>query len=144
MPPPSSTQHPQALGSHKEKPQYLHLAVGVVAIILLYSLLQSTLDASALISIIIFNLLSVLLTFPLHGPLWCKILWLGLGNLVGFAWNVIQSSLTTAIATTGPVHIMYLAIGPIINFTWIISIWSLGLSVLAAAERRKGEGERRE
>jgi len=120
------------------------VAIGVITAILVYSLLQSTLDGSALISIIIFNLLSVLLTFPLHGPLWCKILWLGLGNLVGFAWNLIQLSLIATIATTGLLHIVYLAIGPVIDFMWIISIWSLGLSVLVAAERRKREEERRE
>lgn len=142
--PSSSTQYPQVFESHKEKPQYLHVAIGAVTVILVYSLLQSALDSSALISIIIFNLLSVLLTFPLHGPLWCKILWLGLGNLVGFAWNLIRLSLITAIATTGLLHFMYLTIGPIIDFMWIISIWSLGLSVLAATERRKREEERRE
>jgi len=140
---PSSPPYPQTFEPSKEKPQYLHMAVGAAAAILLYYLLQSALNGSTLISIIIFNLLSILLTFPLHGPLWCKILWLGLGNLVGLAWNRIQLSLTTAIATTGPLHIVYLAFGPIIDFMWIISIWSLGLSVLAAAEHRKRKGERR-
>jgi len=139
LPPSSTTQYPQVFESHKEKPQYLHVAIGVITTIIVYSLLQSTLDGSALISIIIFNLLSVLLTFPLHGPLWCKILWLGLGNLVGFAWNLIRLSLITAITTTGLLHIVHFAIGPVIDFMWITSIWSLGLSVLVAAERRKRE-----
>jgi len=142
--PSSHTQYPQVFESHKEKPQYLHVAIGAVAVIFVYSLLQNTLNGSALISLIIFNLLSVLLTFPLHGPLWCKILWLGLGNLVGFAWNLIQLSLITTIATTGLLHFMYLTIGPIIDFMWIASIWSLGLSALAATERQKREEKRRE
>jgi len=113
------------------------VATGAVVAFFVYPLLHGALEGSALVSIMIFNLLSVLLTFPLRGPLWCKMLWLGLGNLVGLAWNLIRLSLMAVTVGLGFFQIVYFAIWPAVDFMWIVPVWSLGLSALASVERRK-------
>lgn len=93
---------------------------------------------SGLLSIMIFSSLFVLLTFPLKGPLWCKIVWLGLGNVVGLAWNFVRL-LLMVIATyylgAGAFKVIDFITGPVIDFIWIVPIWSLGLSLLAYTKR---------
>jgi len=120
------------------------VATGAIAAFSVYLLLHDALEGSTLISIIIFNILSVLLTFPLRGRLWCKMLWLGLGNLVGLAWNLIWLSLMYFMAEAGVFQIVHLVMGSAVNFMWIVPVWSMGFSALALLERPKRRGERRE
>lgn len=141
---PSSTQYRQAFGPRRERPKYLHMATGGVVAFSVYPLLHGALEGSTLVSIMVFSLLSVLLTFPLRGPLWCKMLWLGLGDLVGLAWNLIRLSLMSFTVGAGVFQIVHFAIGPAVNFMWIVPVWSLGLSALASVERRKRGEKRRE
>jgi len=86
----------------------------------------------------IFSSLFVLLTFPLKGPLWCKIVYLALGNVVGLAWNFVRS-LLMVIATyylgSGAFKVVDFFTGPVIDFIWIVPVWSLGLSLLAYTKR---------
>lgn len=70
--------------------------------------------------------------------------WLGLGDLVGLAWNLIRLSLMSFTVGAGVFQIVHFAIGPAVNFMWIVPVWSLGLSALASVERRKRGGKRRE
>lgn len=120
------------------------MATGAVVAFSVHLLLHGALEDSTLVSILIFNLLSVLLTFSLRGPLWCKMLWLGLGSLVGLAWNLIRLSMMPLIMGVDAFQIVYFAIGPAVDFMWIVPVWSLGLSSLASVERRKRGGKRRE
>lgn len=120
------------------------MAAGAVVAFSVYPLLHGALEGSTLVSITIFNLLSVLLTFPLRGPLWCKMLWLGVGSLVGLAWNLIWLSLMSLTVGAGVFYIVHFAIGPAVDFLWIVPVWSLGLSALASIERRKTGGKRGE
>jgi len=120
------------------------MAAGAVVAFSVYPLLHGALEGSTLVSITIFNLLSVFLTFPLRGPLWCKMLWLGVGSLVGFAWNLIWLSLMSLTVGAGVFYIVHFAIGPAVDFMWIVPVWSLGLSALASIERRKIGGKRGE
>jgi len=97
---------------------------------------------SGLLSTVIFSLLFVFLTFPLRGPLWRKILWLSLGNVVGFAWSLLRLSIGALVAY----HFGYEAFsvasfltGPVVDFLWIVPVWSLGLSFLISAEQKKSE-----
>lgn len=83
----------------------------------------------------------IILTFPLKGPLWCKVLWLGLGNLVGSAWNLTRFSLIDATAELVAFKFLQFLIGPAIDFLWMVPVWSVGLSVLVFAERRKTSRE---
>jgi exosortase/archaeosortase family protein len=103
-------------------------------------LIVMTWQRSGFLSIMIFSLLFVLLTFPLKGPLWCKIAWLGLGNVVGLAWSLIRLFLLVVAAYylgVGAFKVVDFVTGPAIDFLWIVPVWSLGLSLLAYAERRK-------
>lgn len=120
------------------------MAIGAIVALSIYPLLHGALEGSTIVSIMIFSLLSVLLTFPLRGPLWCKMLWLGLGNLVGLAWSLVRLSLLAFMSGAGVSQIVHFAIGPAVDFLWIVPVWSLGLSALASVERRKRGGKRRE
>jgi len=138
----SLTRNWQEARPSREKPNYLHMSVGVgvaVAMFLVYSSLHYTLNETALVSIAIFNFLFIFLIFPLEGSLSRKVFLLVLGNLVGLAWYLIQTLLVAVSAPyleAGTLKVVYIVVWPIINLIWIVSVWSLGLSVLASARRR--------
>jgi hypothetical protein len=138
----------QSLGHPKVTPNYTHMSVGVgtTAIILLtYLSLHHILDEYALISISIFNFLFIFLLFPLEGALFQKIYLLVAGNIVGLVWYFIKSSFGAASVFylgTNALKIITVVIGPIIDLVWVVSVWSLSLSVLASAKKRnEGDGE---
>jgi hypothetical protein len=133
----ASPPNQQVVGVPRERPQLAHVAIGLAVVPFIIFPLHLILEGSALVSIVIFNMLSILLTFPLKGPLWCKILWLGLGNLAGSAWNLIRLSLINATAELVTLNFLHFVIGPTIDFLWMVPIWAVGLSVLVSAERRK-------
>jgi len=131
------------------RPNYLHVTVGVgvaVAMFLVCASLHCMPNEPALVSIAIFDFLFIFLIFSLEGPLLRKALLLVSGNLVGLAWYLIQSSFVAASAPyleAGAFKVVYVIVCPIIDLVWIVSVWSLGLSVLASDRRRKeleGEG----
>jgi hypothetical protein len=132
----------------RERPNYLHLSVGVgvaVVLFLVYSLLRCTPSEPALVSIAVFNFLFIFLIFPLRGPLLRKVFLLVSGNLVGLAWYFIRSSSLAASAYylgVDAFKVLYVVIGPIIDLIWIVSVWSLGLSFISvrSEEKRTGEG----
>jgi hypothetical protein len=124
-------------GHLKMRPNFIHMAVGavlVIAIIVLHVQLIRKLDLSALAAISFFNLLFVLLLFPLEGPLLRKIVLLIAGNSVGALWYLIQLSFADAFffLNTETFKIIVLIAKPLIDFVWIVAIWSLSLSVLAS------------
>jgi hypothetical protein len=117
------------------------MAVGLVfAVAILFTQFQigHILDMSALIAISFFNLLFVFLLFPLEGPLLRKIMLLFAGNSVGVLWYLIQLSFEEAFffLNTGAFKIIILVAKPIIDFVWIVSVWSVSLSVLASYKRK--------
>lgn len=121
----------------------MSVGVGVaVAMFLIYSPLCRILNESALISVTVFNFLFIFLLFPLEGSLFRKVYLLVAGNIVGLAWHFIRSSFgATSVFYLGAdaFKIITVVIGPIIDLIWIVSLWSLGLSVLASARRRNEE-----
>jgi len=113
------------------------MAVGsvlVTAIIVLHVQLIRKLDLPALVAIIFFNLLFVFLLFPLEGPLLRKVVLLIAGNNVGALWYIIQLSFEDAFffLNTDLFKIIVLVAKPLIDFVWIVTVWSLSLSVLAS------------
>jgi len=122
----------------------MSVGIGAAAIMLfIYFALCRILSESALISIALFNFLFVFLLFPLEGPLFRKVCLLAAGNIVGLAWHFIMLAFGVAsVLYLGPdaFKIITVVIGPIIDLLWIVSVWSLGLSVLASAQRRDEEG----
>ncbi|MDH5691015.1 MAG: hypothetical protein OEY81_06285 [Candidatus Bathyarchaeota archaeon] len=139
------TGNGERVGHIKVRPNFVHMAVGSVfaaAIILSHFQLVQILDISALVAISFFNLLFVFLLFPLEGTLLRKIVLLFAGNSVGLLWYLIQLSLKEVsmfFLSTDAFKIITILAKPLIDFVWIVSIWSLSLSVLASA-KRKTEG----
>lgn len=118
------------------RPNFFHMAVGsvlVMAIIFLHLQLFPKFGLPALAAIGFFNLLFVFLLFPLAGPLPRKIVLLIAGNHVGALWYIIQSSFEDAFffLNTDLFRIIVLIAKPLIDFVWIVAVWSLSLSVLA-------------
>ncbi|MHC3128610.1 MAG: hypothetical protein IBV52_00830 [Candidatus Bathyarchaeota archaeon] len=139
------TGNGERFGHLKVRPNFVHMAIGsgfAAVIILSHFQLVQILDISALVAIIFFNLLFVFLLFPLEGTLLRKIVLLFAGNIVGLLWYLIQLSLKEAsmfFLSTDAFNIIILVAKPLIDFVWVVSIWSLSLSVLASA-KRKTEG----
>ncbi|MGD9130987.1 MAG: hypothetical protein PVH73_05375 [Candidatus Bathyarchaeota archaeon] len=118
-------------------PNLFHMAIGsvlVTAIIVLHSQLIPTFDLPALATIGFFNLLFVFLIFPLEGPILRKTVLLIGGNIVGVLWYFIQLSFEEAflVLNTDTFKIITLIAKPLIDFVWIVAVWSLSLSVLAS------------
>ena len=135
----SSLQKKSTSDADKIKPQYTHMLVGVTFIIFFFYIFAQLLEGSALVTILVFNILSIILTFPLKGPLWCKIAWLGMGNLIGVVWNLVRLSLVTVITgvETEPLSLVDFFLGPVTDFIWLVPVWSLGVSALSALEHQR-------
>lgn len=129
-----SSQQSICSAVHKEKPQYLHAVIGIVITVVLIFGLQYVLNESMLISLAIFNLI-FLLTFLLNGPLWCKILWLLLGNVVGVSFCLIRLSFSLILKTD--FYVIDFFLNYVIDFLWVVPIWSLALSSLCMKKNRK-------
>jgi hypothetical protein len=119
------------------RPNFFHMAVGsvlVTTIIFLHFQSIPTFDLPALVAIGFFNLLFVFLLFPLEGPLLRKTVLLIGGNTVGVLWYLIQLSFSEAflVLNTDTFKIIVLIAKPLIDFVWIVAVWSLSLSILAS------------
>jgi hypothetical protein len=131
----------QSFGHPKVTPNYKHMSMGVgtmAIILLIYLSLHQILVERALVSITIFNFLFVFLLFPLEGPLFRKLYLLVAGNIVGLVWYFIMSSFGAASVFylgTDTSEIIIAVIWPIIDLIWIVSVWSLSLSMLASAKK---------
>jgi len=102
--------------------------------------LALTWQRSGLVSITIFGLLFLFLMFPLDSSFWLKLVWLELGFIIGLIWVLIRLLVTVLVAYHFGVGAFMLAeffTGPLIDFFWVISVWSLGLSALIAAKRKQ-------
>jgi hypothetical protein len=128
------------------RPNFFHVAVGsvlVAALVLLHYQLTPNFDLSAVVSIGFFNLLFLFLLFPLEGPLLRKTVLLIGGNTVGVLWYFVQLSLADAfsVLNTDTFKIITLIVTPLIDFVWIVAVWSLSLSMLASyrTERERHE-----
>ena len=123
------------------KHSILGFSVGAISSYLLLSSPYIS-DESALM-LLIFNLLFVFLIFPLNGTLTTKTCMLLVGNVIGFFWsNLFSLFAHAATYYFGAIFsALYIILNPLINFVWIVSFWSVSLSVLANSEKRKSEAE---
>ena len=95
-----------------------------------------------LVTVAVFGLLFLFLLFPLQGSLWRKLALLELGFMIGLAWNFIRLSLTILVAYhfgTNAFGITEFFTAPFLDFFWVITLWSLGLSTLVSGNK-KGVG----
>lgn len=124
------------------RPNFVHVAVGsvfVAASIPLHIQFNPELNLPALAGLGFFNFLFLLLLFPLEGSLRRKIVLLTAGNCVGALWYLILLSFEGAVsvASADAVNVAFLAAKPLVDFVWIVSVWSLSLSVLASNRRKR-------
>ena len=98
-------------------------------------------DRATVVTIVFFNLLFLFLLFPLESPFLPKIVLLIAGNHLGAFWYLIQLSLGETFAFLGndSLKIITIVAKPLIDFVWIVAVWSISLSVLTAY-RIKSEG----
>jgi len=115
------------------------MLIGAAFTIFCFYIFTHLLEGPALVTILVFNLLSIILTFPLKGPLWCKLTWLGMGNCVGIMWNLVRFSLITVTTGIKPEAstLVNFFLGPATDFIWLVPVWALGLSTLSSLEHRK-------
>jgi hypothetical protein len=93
------------------------------------------------VTLLIFNLLFLSLTFQLNGSRNRKLGMLALGNIIGLFWNFFLYFFAIAGVTFfGEVfNVFYAVFYPLLNFMWIVSFWSLSLSVLPNPKSMRAE-----
>ncbi len=117
---------------------FVGLIVSLATLITCFELI-SALDVAAFVSICFFNFLFVFLLFPLQGAISRKIMLLLAGNVVGIVWHffIFYFENVFLTFTAGNLKIVFLVFSPLANFMWIVSLWSISLSVIAKNKPRK-------
>jgi len=90
----------------------------------------------AALMLMVFDFLFVSLVFPLDGTFVKKISLLLIGNVIGLLWNTVFSSFAyVAACYFGEfLNILYILLNPLLNLIWVVSFWSISLSVLASSK----------
>jgi len=96
----------------------------------LISPLPAAIQSLALL--IVFNILFASLFFQLDGKLNLKLLLLVFGNFIGLCWNFILNSFSIAGTITfgSTFNHVSLIFFPFLSSIWIVSFWSLSITVL--------------
>jgi hypothetical protein len=83
-------------------------------------------------TLVIFNILFLSLFFQLNGTLNLKLSLLAVGNLTGLCWNFIFNSFVMAGTAIygGTFNRLCLILFPFLGSLWIISFWSLSLTLV--------------
>jgi len=133
----------------KLRPNFTHMSIGIgtaAVMLLIYFSLNHTFNVGTSVSILIFNFLFVFLLFPLEGSPFRKVYLLIAGNIVGFLWHLIKSSLRATSALflgAETFKIIIVVFEPIIDLVWVVSLWSLSLSTLASGKKRNEGDEKK-
>jgi hypothetical protein len=117
-----------------------HLAFGFVAGTVASSiyLFNSCFDEESVVMLSTFNFLFVFLIFPLDGKLYTKMLMLLVGNLLGYVWNRLFSFFASVVVPPDPVfNTLYLILSPFLNLIWIVTYWSLSLTVFSGHKKQE-------
>ena len=111
-----------------------HLVLGLFLEAIALCLITSFrfINIESTVTLLIFNLLFLSLTFQLNGALNRKLGMLALGNIIGLFWNFLLYFFAIAgVMFFGEIfNVFYAVFYPFLNFMWIVSFWSLNLSVL--------------
>lgn len=94
-------------------------------------------ECSGLLTVVIFSFISTFTIGLLRGSILSKSVCFLLSVGVGFLWNINRLVLVIIMAynfgLSASFFIHYL-LGPFIDFLWVVSMWSLGMSVLKGQE----------
>lgn len=98
-------------------------------------------NIAATATLSIFNLLFLSLTIHLNGTLNKKLGILALGNIIGLFWNfVLQYFAVAGVAFFGESFNAFYAVSyPFLNFTWVVSFWSMSLAFLPKPKSTQAE-----
>jgi hypothetical protein len=101
-----------------------------IALCLIASFRFINIEATA--TLLIFNLFFFSLTVHLNGTLNRKLKVLALGKIMGLFWNFVLYYFAIAGVTFfgEPFNVFYAVSYTFLNFMWIVSFWSLSLTVL--------------
>jgi len=93
--------------------------------------------------LLFFNALFVFLIFPLNGPLFYKIFLVAGGNMIGLLWEYFLAFLAanTCYYFGDGFGGLYFLVSPFLALVWIVSIWALGLSILASKTKNSKEAK---
>jgi len=123
-------------------PNFFHAIMGAylfLLLILLFCVFPYAFFGFSLISITIlfFNAIFIFLVFPLKGPLFHKVSLATIGNVSGFGWEYFLGYLAenTYHYFGGLSDAVYFVVNPFLELFWIVSMWALGLSVLASRQK---------
>jgi hypothetical protein len=116
-------------------------ALLVEAIVLCLILSLSFISISATVTLLIFNLFFLSLIIHLNGTLNSKLGILALGNITGLLWNLVLYYFATAGASFfgEPFNRLYAVSYPFLNFMWVVSFWSLSLTVFPKPKKTREE-----
>lgn len=119
-----------------------HSILGFFAgIIVTYIIILSfyLVNNQAALMLMIFDFLFVSLVFPLDGSFVKKIGLLLIGNVIGLLWNSVFSSFSyVAACYFGEfLNVLFAILNPLLNLIWVVSFWSISLSVLASSKKVK-------
>lgn len=132
---------PSGMGDPKLELRSSHIVWGfsVAAAFSCAILLSHYVDDESVFMLIAFNFLFVSLTFPLNGSLATKVLLLSTGNIIGVLWFFLFSTFVHGVAyyLGAAFNVLYLILGPFVNLVWIVTFYSLSLTILANAKSRR-------
>jgi hypothetical protein len=96
-------------------------------------------NGEAAFMLMVFDFLFVSLVFPLDGPFVKKIGLLLIGNVIGLLWNSVFLSFSYVAACYfgGFLNALYMILNPLLNLIWVVSFWSISLSVLVSSKTVK-------
>jgi len=110
-------------------------------VIVIYIIILSfyLVNSEAALILMIFDFLFVSLVFPLDGSFAKKIMLLLIGNVIGLLWNSVFSSFSyVAACYFGEfLNVLFVILNPLLNLIWVVSFWSISLSVLASSKTVK-------
>ena len=108
----------------------LGLFLETIALCLILSF--SLINIASTATLLIFNLFFLSLIIHLNGTLNRKLGILALGNIVGLFWNFVLYYFAIAGVTFfgESFNVFYAVFYPFLNFMWIVSFWSLSLTIL--------------
>jgi len=118
-----------------------HLAFGFAAGTIASGIyfFNSRFDEESVVMLSTFNFLFVFLIFPLDGKLYIKMLMLLVGNVLGYVWNRLFSLFASVVVLPlSPVFsTVYLILSPFLNLIWIVTYWSLSLTVFSGHKKQE-------
>ncbi len=117
----------------------LGFSVGTITSYILWSL--PAVNSESALMLTFFNLFFTFTIFPLNGSLKRKTFLLLIGNFLGLLWNWVFSLLVYGVTDSFEVsfNASHMILIPLLNLAWIVTFWSVSLSVLVSSKDRMAE-----